>query len=315
MFVREPRRSVAEVVEVFIGVTLVGVFYGLSYWAYRARTDRSAHVGLYILFGFPAVLLLVAGGAAIFHYLELGMVVLAFGVAFGLPLLKPFRRALARFTPIDPGSPVDMAGLCVAFGVVVLSAFPVPGTNGEVGSVSIFSLIVNVLTFAAVAYAAVGWWFVRSGREATLRLGLDFPRRTTIPVALGFVVLCLVAAVGAGLLAQIYQPGVTEDVNDVTRDLSSNIQNPIGAIVLGLSAGIGEELLFRGALQPRFGIVLTAGIFAVIHGQYGFNLIILGLFGIGLLLGLERKYFGTVAAIITHATFNAFVVAVQAGTG
>ena len=34
---------------------------GLAYWAYRAQTDRSALVGLYLLFGIPAVLLLLAG--------------------------------------------------------------------------------------------------------------------------------------------------------------------------------------------------------------------------------------------------------------
>ena len=34
---------------------------GLAYWAYRAQDDRSARVGLYLLFGIPAVLLVLAG--------------------------------------------------------------------------------------------------------------------------------------------------------------------------------------------------------------------------------------------------------------
>ncbi|MDQ3227876.1 MAG: hypothetical protein M3Q50_14760, partial [Chloroflexota bacterium] len=34
---------------------------GLAYWASRAQGDRSARVGLYLLFGIPAALLLLAG--------------------------------------------------------------------------------------------------------------------------------------------------------------------------------------------------------------------------------------------------------------
>ncbi|MDQ3043816.1 MAG: CPBP family intramembrane metalloprotease [Chloroflexota bacterium] len=308
------KRYVTELGEALTAITLIGVFYGLSYWAYRARTDRSARVGLYILFGFPAILLLVAGIAAAFHYVDLATIVLAFGFAFGIALLKPVRQIFARFTPIDPDSPVDMTGLCVAFGLVALSLSSVSGGGGDVTSVSIFGLIANVITFVAVAYAAVGWWYVRSGREASARLGLVAPTRRTFPISVGFLFLCFAVAITGGLLAQVLQPGVTEDANSVARDIASDVQNPLGAIILGLSAGIGEELLFRGALQPRFGIVLTAGIFAVIHAQYGFNLVILGLFGIGIVLGLERKYFGTIAAILTHAMFNALVVAVQTST-
>jgi len=37
-------------------------------------------------------------------------------------------------------------------------------------------------------------------------------------------------------------------------------------IVISLCAGIGEELLFRGAIQPFFGIWITAFVFVLIHG-------------------------------------------------
>ena len=81
------------------------------------------------------------------------------------------------------------------------------------------------------------------------------------------------------------------------------------ALVLGASAGIGEEAIFRGALQPRFGILIPSLLFAMLHGpQYGFNIALLGLLGVSIILGLERKYVNTTAAMITHALFNAVQV-------
>jgi len=40
-----------------------------------------------------------------------------------------------------------------------------------------------------------------------------------------------------------------------------------GMVVLSLSAGIGEEITIRGALQPKLGLVLTSLFFAALHVQ------------------------------------------------
>src|SRR5690606_29708330 len=65
----------------------------------------------------------------------------------------------------------------------------------------------------------------------------------------------------------------------------------IGLLVIGLLAGIGEEMFFRGLIQPKMhlytgnahaGIWLTAFIFSAIHVQfYGFlpRMFLGGLFG------------------------------------
>jgi hypothetical protein len=37
----------------------------------------------------------------------------------------------------------------------------------------------------------------------------------------------------------------------------------------------------------------------------------LGVFGVGILFGLERKHFGTATAIITHATYNTIAVLIS----
>src|SRR4029079_9267431 len=82
---------------------------GLAYWSFRAQNDRSALVGLYLIFGAPALLLLIAGFAVLFGGdTVLGRLSLLIGLGLGLPLLPPFRQLLSRVTPLDPESTIDM---------------------------------------------------------------------------------------------------------------------------------------------------------------------------------------------------------------
>jgi membrane protease YdiL (CAAX protease family) len=78
----------------------------------------------------------------------------------------------------------------------------------------------------------------------------------------------------------------------------------VGIAALALVPGICEEILFRGALQPRIGLVATALLFTSIHTEYGFSVAALAIFVIALGLGLVRKYTNTTSSILTHATYN-----------
>ena len=146
---------------------------GLAYWAYRAQTDRSALVGLYLLFGIPAVLLILAGAAVLVSGDRvLGPLLLLVGIGLGLPLLRQFREALARVTPLDPDSAIDMTGLCIVLGLlgffVGISLAPMADEPpGVVPSVGIAELLVQADAFVAVAYIAVGYPFWRDLRAAT----------------------------------------------------------------------------------------------------------------------------------------------------
>lgn len=290
--------------------------FGISFWAFRARTDRSARVGLYLLFGIPAVLL---GSVALAQLLvgepEDGTLVLGLGLGLGLPLLKPVRRLVARVTPLDAASPVDMTGLCLMLGLLAFLVLG-PGVSDsppeEIGAVGLVDLALQVVLFVVLAYASVGWWFARSGRAATERLGIGRPTWRVVGVALLAVPAALAVASVTNLLAVLVQPELLAELDAITDEITAEVQNPIGALLLGASAGIGEEALFRGALQPRFGIVLVSIVFALVHApQYGLNLAVLGLFGVSVVLGLERKYVGTTAAMATHALYNFLAVLAQ----
>jgi uncharacterized protein len=288
---------------------------GLAYWAYRAQTDRSALVGLYLLFGIPAGLLLLAGAAVLLSGDRvLGPLLLLIGLGFGLPLLRPIRKVLARVTPLDPDSAVDMTGLCMVLGLlgffVGTSLAPMADEPPElIPSVGIAELLVQAAAFVAVAYIAVGFPYWRELSSATERLGIVAPDARTIGIAIAATFASFVVAAIAGLISQQFEPGLSESLDEVVDQMTAQVQNPIGAIVLGASAGIGEEAVFRGALQPRLGIIIPSLLFMMLHGpQYGFNLALLGLFGVSIILGLVRKHVNTTAAMITHALFNAVQV-------
>ncbi|TFV96141.1 CPBP family intramembrane metalloprotease [Algoriphagus kandeliae] len=89
----------------------------------------------------------------------------------------------------------------------------------------------------------------------------------------------------------------------------------MGILVIGVFAGLGEELFFRGVLQPKmhlytgsyhWGIWLTAAIFSAIHMQfYGF----LPRLFLGALFGYLYVYSGSlVYPILAHIFNNSFTV-------
>ncbi len=288
---------------------------GLAYWAYRAQSDRSALVGIYLLFGIPAVLLLLAGAAVLLRGDRvLGPLLLLIGLGLGLPLLRPFREALARVTPLDPGSAIDMTGLCAVLGLLGFfagtSLAPMADDPPEVlPSVGIVELLVQAAFLVAIAYIVVGLPYWRDLGTATERLGIVVPDLRTVGIAIVATFACFVVAAIAGLASQQFDPGLSESLDEIVDQMTAQVQNPVGAVVLGASAGIGEEAVFRGALQPRYGIIIPSLLFMMLHGlQYGFNLALLGLFGVSVILGLLRKHLNTTAAMITHALFNAVQV-------
>jgi len=288
---------------------------GLAYWASRAQGDRSARVGLYLLFGIPAALLLLAGLVVLIQGDPvLAALLLLVGVGLGTPLLRPVRQVLARVTPLDPDSAIDMTGLCIVLGLIGFfagtSLAPMAENPPElIPSIGILELLVQAVTFVAIAYIAVGFPHWRDLRAATARLGIVLPDPRTIGIAVVATFACFLVAGIAGFASQQLDPGLSESLDEVVDQMTAQVQNPLGAVILGASAGIGEEAIFRGALQVRYGIVIPSLLFTMLHGpQYGFNLALLGLLGVSVILGLLRRQVNTTAAMITHALFNALQV-------
>ncbi len=124
-----------------------------------------------------------------------------------------------------------------------------------------------------------------------------------ITVCAGFVI-----GIVANVLTQATNATYKEEIDNSIDILTGTAPSWIAAPLIGLSAGIGEELLFRGAIQPRYGIIPTALLFALLHNQYGFSFVTLGTFGLGCAFGLLAKRYGTTHAIIAHTLYNTIAV-------
>lgn len=290
---------------------------GLAYWANKAQNDRSAFVGLYLLFGIPGGLMLVAGLALLANgNAILGTLLLLVGLGLTLPLIHAVRVGLAEVMPFDPDSAIDMTGLCVVLGALgwftANSLAPMasnPPDVSEIPSVSVAELVVQAAAFLALAYIAVGFPYWRDLLQATERLGIVMPDLRTIGMGVAGTIGAFLVAGLASYISQQINPDLGESLNEIVDTMTAQVQNPIGAVILGASAGIGEEAVFRGALQPRFGMVLPSLLFTMLHGpQYGFNVALLGLFGVSMILALLRRNANTTAAMIAHALYNAVQV-------
>lgn len=81
---------------------------------------------------------------------------------------------------------------------------------------------------------------------------------------------------------------------------------------IALAVGFGEELLFRGALQPLLGLFVTSILFVLAHTRaYRFNMLskrvlvqALGIFAVSVGFGVLASYAGLITAMIVHASID-----------
>jgi membrane protease YdiL (CAAX protease family) len=247
-----------------------------------------------------------SGTESVSKFLQAEQTLLPFAAAglLGLLFLWPvIQRAAARILPIRPGSPVIY--LTVILGLLLVAqqlstqvTSQPPLTYGE--------LLAQDVPFLILAFVGVGLFIRRSPRETIERLGLLPPRqkRWWLIAVVGIGVFMAVAF-GIEALANVVAPSQQKQVTDVTTVLFSRFNNPAAIVFLGVLAGVVEETLFRGALLPRFGIVVTAILFAALHIQYAVSFATLEVFVLGLGLGWLRVRSGsTLTGMVTHAGYD-----------
>ncbi|TVR72491.1 MAG: CPBP family intramembrane metalloprotease [Sphaerobacteraceae bacterium] len=312
-----------------LAIVIPGIILALllSTWAHFADDRRSLAISIYVIFGLGALGLIGLGGLIALLADQLnaqleedvfgvrsGLFMVAAGLAVGLALIPQFRQLLARVTPIKPTSMPDMVGLVFILVIPVVMIFTIDATfsdaNGETefGTVDNFALVAQTVLLVAIAFFAVGGAINRDFSSVRDRLGLHMPTMRQVVISVALVVpLLIISAIGA-VLTDLFQPGFTDEIDDIVGEVTADLINVQGAILIGLSAGIGEEVLFRGAMQPTFGIVITSLVFMLIHVQYGFSFILLSLFATSVVFGIQRIKMNTTCCIITHATYNFVVV-------
>jgi uncharacterized protein len=173
------------------------------------------------------------------------------------------------------------------------------------GDSTMISLWTQQILTALLAAVGVGWWTRRSWRATLDRLALVMPSGREWLVGIGFGLGMVPVVLLIESLASFVGVTADADVERLSEQLLGSLfMTPLGILTIGLAAGLGEETLFRGALQPRFGLILTAVFFALVHSQYGITLSTLVVLLLGLVLGWLRLRYNTSTAMITHAVYN-----------
>jgi uncharacterized protein len=234
-----------------------------------------------------------------------------------LLLTSPVRRLFARFTPLDPSSPVQAVALSY-IGLVLINLLATLGigldniaqtmeqqTAAGLNLNLMPALWAQDITMVVLGLVGVGWLSRRSLGSALDRLAIVRPKLRQVGIGLGVgLLMAPVVIVVEYLLSQV---GIKADagVEHLTEQLIGPLATSIpGILTLGLAAALGEETVFRGALLPRFGLILTTLLFALLHSTYGISVATLIVFGVGLVLGLLRMRYNTTTSMVAHATYN-----------
>jgi hypothetical protein len=248
------------------------------------------------------------------NFIAVGLAAVATGLVAFLPMIPFVRRVLAWRMPINPQSIVHTTALVYAVYFLGNSAATLLliGAVAEdeelaqqvLGGLSPADAWITGFVFALLALAGVGLFVRRNLRQTLDRLGLHGLDRRQWAWAGATLAALLAAEIGISVVWERLDPAGFQRVGGLTDAFISSFLTPWGAVTVGLAAGIGEELLFRGALQPRFGLLSTALLFTIAHVQYTVSPALLAIFVVALGLGILRARVNTTACIAVHATFN-----------
>jgi membrane protease YdiL (CAAX protease family) len=304
-----------------------GVLYMANQAALDGRREPALRWVLYSLNGAGAlfgVLALTAmllpsdpGGAIAPGAAFLGLA-LALGVGlFNVLLLaRPALRGGLRSVmgpAYDPASPLHLTAIILSTGLLsytVTSLIAGGGVQALAESISAAGIstgetLFQNLLWVLAALLGVGLFIRRTPAQAAWRLGFRPPRLSDLVIGGGVGLLLYGVVFSISLLsALLLTPEQLTEQTAVSAALLGSVNTLGGALLLSLPVAIGEEVFFRGALQPVLGLLPTSLFFAALHAQYGLTPALLAIFLVGLLLGVLAQRRGTLAAITGHFVFN-----------
>ena len=119
------------------------------------------------------------------------------------------------------------------------------------------------------------------------------------------------AGVGLLIVALSHLARHTRAMDGMRREFASVLgrQSHAAVFVIALTSAIGEEMLFRGALQPLLGVWPTVVIFGLLHGggiRRLWTWTVFATLGGAIFAGLTVWTESLLAAIVMHFTVNYF---------
>ncbi len=239
------------------------------------------------------------------------------------------RQLLRRVLPVDatydPESPVHTTALVLMLLVLwmTISQFVlgggIAGMAEELASsqVSFGDILFEQVLWISAATLGVGYLLRRTGRQLLARLGLRVPMAQDFNWGIGVGLLLFGFVIVLGVIwSQSVSPQELQQQTAASDQFAQSFSSLPLALVVSIAVAVGEEIFFRGALQPVFGIWLTSFYFAALHTQYTLTPATVAIVVTALGLGWLRRRYSTSASIVGHFVYNfiQLALAVLAGT-
>jgi len=156
-----------------------------------------------------------------------------------------------------------------------------------------------------VGFGGVGWFLIEvvQGRSLLDLVGGTRPLLFQLPLGIAYGL-----AFGLAVRHLVRHPFMSEVVARYA-GIGRRLTRPLDIVLLSVCAGVGEEIMARGAIQHWLGIMPTAILFVAIHGYLDPRNWRLSLLGVTSLagnvpLGLMADHWGLAAPMAAHATFD-----------
>ena len=299
-------------------MVFIGILALLAQWS---RKSRRAEISLLIVLVFLS-LLLIATGALLGVLWVSGQIPPEVYPQRWLALCVPTLLKIVRGRPngdfwTDP--PIFLALWLFATVLLANNLVGIIGFQqlnqvgafslGTAGRIPPVAILASQLPFVVIALLGVGAGIRRDARATLARLGYGPISLRQVGIVTLFIAAAFALSVAADALFSQLQPDLYRKVGEVSQRLFdpqglSLLSAVLFALLIGVGAGLGEETLFRGAVQPVLGIPLTSVLIASMHVQYGPSLLLGYIFVLSIGLGLLRRYINTTASFLAHAGYN-----------
>ncbi|MBY5957963.1 CPBP family intramembrane metalloprotease [Membranicola marinus] len=155
-------------------------------------------------------------------------------------------------------------------------------------------------------FGAGGYLVIEYAQDQDFLEVLESGRGINTQLMTGLIAGMLASVVAVGLISRRFFKEEMECYKGLIDQLNLRF---LDIIFLSLCAGIGEELFFRGGIQPFLGIWWTSILFVLLHGYLNpknWRISIYGMVMVGIIAGFGFLFrdIGLISAMTAHAVLD-----------
>jgi membrane protease YdiL (CAAX protease family) len=249
-------------------------------------------------------------------FLNFALTAAACAFSAWLILMPTPRTALKRVlvkTAFNPEAPVHITAIILSLALLtytignLILGGGVSGLASEIAEngVSLGETIFNQVLWVIAALLGVGLMLRRTPQETAARLATRFPTVSDVVWGIGVGLAMFGFVIGVAFVwTALVAPEQFAEQTAASEALAQAFDTLPAAFALSLAVAIGEEIFFRGALQPVFGLGITSIFFALLHTQYTLTPASATIVVVAVALGILRQRQSTTAAVIAHFVYN-----------